>query len=143
VIAKKDTFLRVRGSTSFLMPQADPAPRDLRTAICRAAIGRCPNCGQGSLFRIYLKQVDQCAVCGEPYKHIRAEDAPPWLTILIVGHIIVPLILIVETSTTWPAWLEMMIWPIASISLALAILPRAKGAFLALLWTTRAPGSER
>jgi len=62
---------------------------------------------------------------------------------LIVGHIIVPLILIVETSTTWPAWLEMMIWPIASISLALAILPRAKGAFLALLWTTRAPGSER
>ena len=59
-------------------------------AVGRGFSGRCPNCGKSKLFRGYLKQVDACPVCGERWGHIRADDAPPWLTILIVGHIIIP-----------------------------------------------------
>ena len=44
-------------------------------------MGKCPNCGAGALFRSYLKQVDHCAVCGESYGKIHADDGPPWLTI--------------------------------------------------------------
>lgn len=106
-------------------------------------MGRCPNCGKGKLFRAYLKQVDQCAVCGELYGHIRSDDAAPWLTILIVGHIIVPVALSVESRSLLPNWLSMSLWPLLAVGLALIVLPRAKALFLTVIWSTRSPGSER
>ena len=120
----------------------DPDHIDLLYAIWRGARRRCPRCGQGALFKSYLKQVDTCAVCQEEYAHIRADDAPPWLTILVVGHIVVPLIFVVNSSFTWPNWLVMVVWPIVTAALALVVLPRAKGIFIAIIWATRAPGSE-
>lgn len=111
-------------------------------AAWRALCGRCPNCGEGRLFAGYLKQVDACANCGEAFGHIRADDAPPWLTILVVGHIIVPLAVTIETFDLWPTWVAMTLWPSVALALTLAVLPRAKGVFLAAIWLTRAPGSE-
>src|SRR5215471_19038904 len=58
------------------MTAANRSPRDARTALLRGFKCRCPNCGQGKLFRAYLKVVDRCAVCGEDYSHQRADDAP-------------------------------------------------------------------
>ena len=129
----------VTGATSV----DDPRQIDLPRAIWRGALRRCPRCGRGVLFKSYLKQVDACAVCHEEYAHIRADDAPPWLTILIVGHIVVPLIFVVNSWFFWPNWLVMLVWPIVTAALALTVLPRAKGIFIAIIWATRAPGSER
>lgn len=113
------------------------------TVISRALLGRCPNCGRGKLFASYLKQVDRCPVCGEHYGHIRSDDAAPWLTILVVGHLLVPMIFAVERRASWPNWLSMTVWPLMALALTLAILPRAKAVFLSIIWATRAPGSER
>ena len=113
------------------------------TAALRGMAGRCPNCGEGRLFRSYLKQVDQCAVCGEAWGHIRADDAPPWLTILVVGHIIVPAAMAVESRGLLPFWASMTLWPVLALALSLLILPRAKGVFIAVIWKTRAQGSEQ
>jgi uncharacterized protein (DUF983 family) len=129
----------VNGATSV----GDPRQIDLPRAIWRGALRRCPRCGRGVLFKSYLKQVDACATCHEEYAHIRADDAPPWLTILIVGHIVVPLIFVVNSWFFWPNWLVMLVWPIVTAALALTVLPRAKGIFIAIIWATRAPGSER
>lgn len=123
-------------------PLSDPEHIDLRHAIWRGVRRCCPHCGRGALFKSYLKQVDVCAICHETYAHIRADDAPPWLTILVVGHIVVPLIFIVNSWFIWPNWLVMLVWPIITAALALTILPRAKGVFIAIIWATRAPGSE-
>ncbi len=112
-------------------------------AVWRAIRGRCPSCGRGRLFKSYLKQVDVCEACGEPFAHIRADDAPPWLTILVVGHLVVPAAVAVERFALWPTWLAMTVWPLLALALALIILPRAKGLFLAAIWLTRGPGSER
>lgn len=112
-------------------------------AVWRGISGRCPNCGKGRLFRAYLKQVDACAVCGEPWGHIRADDAPPWLTILIVGHIIIPAAMTVESHDLLPFWASMTLWPLLALVLSLLILPRAKGAFIATIWQLRAHGSEQ
>ena len=71
--------------------------RDTATAMRRGFFGRCPNCGQGKLFRAFLKVADKCAVCGEDFSHHRADDAPAYFNIVIVGHIVVPLALAVET----------------------------------------------
>ena len=108
----------------------------------RALLGRCPCCGKGQLFRTYLKQVENCSVCGEFFGAIRADDAAPWLTIIIVGHVFLPLMLYFEAGTSIPAWVAACGWSAFFIALSLAILPRAKGLFIAILWQTKAPGAN-
>lgn len=100
----------------------------------RGLAGRCPRCGIGKLFKGYLKQVESCCACGETYGHIRADDGPAWLTILLVGHIIVPILLEVEKDATWPMWVPMVLWPGLAVVLSLLILPLAKGLFITILW---------
>ena len=81
----------------------------LKTAAGRALLGRCPCCGQGKLMRSYLKQVENCAVCGESFGQIRADDAAPWLTIILVGHVFLPLAFMVNVD--WmPTWAAMLMW---------------------------------
>ena len=82
------------------MAVANKSARRSRTrprgpALWRGFLCRCPNCGEGALFRAYLKPVDNCAVCGEDMSHQRADDAPPYFTMVIVGHIVVPIMLAV------------------------------------------------
>lgn len=113
------------------------------SAIGRGLVRRCPNYGCGRLFRSYLNPTGACADCGETYSHIRTDDAAPWLTILLVGHIIGPTLLIVERAAAWPSWVSMTVWPSIILELTLGILPIAKGAFLNIIWCTRSPGSER
>jgi|SRR6185312_10413677 uncharacterized protein (DUF983 family) len=117
-----------------------PQPRDLRTAMLRSLLGRCPNCGTGKLMKSYLKQVDACAHCGESFGQIRADDAPPWLTILIVGHVVIPFAMSIEAYALWPEWAAMVIWPVVAAAMSIALLPRAKALFIAIIWATRAPG---
>lgn len=115
----------------------------LWTALKRSLSGRCPHCGEGRLFASYLNQVEHCSVCEEPFGHIRSDDAAPWLTILIVGHIVVPLLLAVEREVQWPEWFSMTFWPAITLLLALLVLPRAKALFVAIIWATEASGSEK
>src|SRR5471030_2466989 len=82
----------------------------MKLAARRAILARCPCCGKGQLFRTYLKQVENCSVCGEFFGAIRADDAAPWLTIIIVGHIFLPLMLYFEAGTTIPAWVAACGW---------------------------------
>lgn len=106
-------------------------------------MGRCPNCGQGKLFASYLKPVDNCAICGEAYGHIRSDDAAPWLTVLVVGILGVPAVLAVESHTAWPTWVSSVLWPVFGVALALLVLPRSKAVLISLIWFTHAPGSDR
>ena len=113
------------------------------TAIYRGALGRCPRCGQGRLLHRYLKMVDRCSVCGEPFGHYRTDDAAPWLTILVVGHITVPIILICEMNFQLPLALAFAIYLPLIAGLTLFLLPRCKGIMAAVLWVTKAEGSEK
>ena len=97
----------------------------LKTAVARALMGKCPHCGKGKLMKSYLKQVENCSVCGESFGQIRADDAAPWLTIILVGHIFLPLAFLVNVD--WmPLWAAMSMWSLCFAAIALAILPRAK-----------------
>src|SRR5690606_36421697 len=58
---------------------ATAAPRDWLLAIKRGLRGRCPNCGEGRIFRSFLKVSDSCPVCGEALHHHRADDLPAYL----------------------------------------------------------------
>jgi uncharacterized protein (DUF983 family) len=112
-----------------------------KIAALRAVTGRCPCCGLGKLYRAYLKQVENCAACGEKFGHIRADDAAPWLTLIVLGHIFLPLILLFNWD--WmPLYPAMIAMSALLMVLALVLLPFAKALFLAILWRTKAPGCE-
>ncbi|NWH09505.1 MAG: DUF983 domain-containing protein [Alphaproteobacteria bacterium] len=111
-------------------------------AIFNGARLRCPACGQGRLFRAYLKPVDLCASCGERLGHIRADDGPAWLAILIVGHVVLGALFATEMRLGWPLWLSISVWSFSAIVLTLLLLPVCKGIFIGALWAMQAPGSE-
>ncbi|HKK22870.1 MAG TPA: DUF983 domain-containing protein, partial [Pseudohaliea sp.] len=81
------------------------------TAIRRGLKRRCPSCGEGRAFAGYLRTAEACGRCGTPLGQIRADDFPPYLTIFVVGHIVVPLLLMVEQTYQWPYELHMLVWP--------------------------------
>ena len=104
------------------------------TGLKRGFLGRCPNCGDGKLFRRYLKVDPVCAVCQHDNAQYPADDAPPYFTILIVGHIVVPLLLLLEQRVAPPSWVHMAIWLPVILVLSLWLLPRVKGALIGLQW---------
>jgi uncharacterized protein (DUF983 family) len=117
--------------------------RDRWQAVKRGFGLRCPNCGEGHLFRAYLKVNDTCPACGEELFHHRADDAPPYLTILVVGHIVGALMLLVEEiDDTLPIWIHMVVWPLLTLGLCLLLLPRFKGGLIAYQWALRMHGFE-
>jgi uncharacterized protein (DUF983 family) len=108
--------------------------RSVLLSLLRGARLTCPACGKGAMFRRYLKVADNCPHCGEALHHHRADDAPPYFTIVIVGHVVVGLMLAVEIAYRPPLWLHAAIWLPLTLLLALLLLPPIKGALVGLQW---------
>lgn len=129
-------------TSSFPLPPGPAAPeappsreaRSLFQALWRGARLRCPRCGRGRLFSGYLATAERCPACGEELHHHRADDAPPYLTILTTGHVVVPLIISTEVAWAPPVWVHMALWLPLVAGLSLFMLPRFKGAVIALQW---------
>jgi uncharacterized protein (DUF983 family) len=117
--------------------------RRLGQAMWRGFRCRCPNCGEGALFRAYLKPVDNCADCGEDMTPQRADDAPPYFTMVIVGHIVVPIMLTVALATEWSNLTHMMIWLPLTAALTVGLLQPVKGATIALQWALYMHGFDK
>ena len=93
------------------------------------------------MFRAYLKVADKCAVCGEEFHHQRADDAPPYVTMVIVGHGIIALYLLAEDyGPALPAIVQFLIFCTIGLGMCLALLPRVKGALIGLQWALRMHG---
>jgi uncharacterized protein (DUF983 family) len=124
--------------------QAAPAleKRSVLQAMGRGALGRCPNCGRGKLFRRYIKVAEECPACAEQLHHHRADDAPPYFTIFIAGHLIVPMMLWTETAFQPPLWAHMAIFIPATVAMCLLLLPVVKGAIVGLQWALRMHGFD-
>lgn len=121
------------------IPAALP-DRPVWRSMLRGACLRCPACGYGRLFRAYLKVNDVCPACGEELFHHRADDAPPYFTITILGHILLPLIwwsaLTVDVPPLW-FW---GFWVAVILASCMAMLPVVKGALVGLQWSRRMHG---
>jgi uncharacterized protein (DUF983 family) len=116
--------------------------RDLWTAMKRGFRGRCPRCGEGKLFRAFLKVDNSCSVCGLDYTPHRADDLPAYLVIVIVGHIMIPLILWIETDYSPPVWLQLSIYLPLTLIASLALLQPVKGAVVGFQWALRMHGFD-
>ena len=116
--------------------------RDLWTAMKRGFMCRCPRCGQGKLFRAFLKVDDHCKTCGLDYTPHRADDLPAYLVIVIVGHIVVPVVLWVETNYSPAIWLQMAIYLPFTFLSSLLLLQPVKGAVVGFQWALRMHGFD-
>jgi uncharacterized protein (DUF983 family) len=117
-------------------------PRDLRRSLLRGFFGRCPNCGRGAMFRKFLKVNDYCPKCGEALHHQRADDAPPYFVMLILGHLIIPIVLAVEMAFAPPYWLHAVLWGPITIAAALIMLTPVKGTIVAVQWANYMHGFD-
>ena len=106
----------------------------LGLALKRGLCGRCPACGEGHLFRAFVKVADQCTACGEPFRHHRADDFPAYLVIVLVGHIVVPLATWIEIAYTPSYWVHAALWGPMVLALAVGLLQPIKGAIVAMQW---------
>ncbi|KPP86045.1 MAG: hypothetical protein HLUCCO07_04395 [Rhodobacteraceae bacterium HLUCCO07] len=117
-----------------------PPERLLKPALLRGWRRCCPNCGSGPLLKGYLKVRDSCTVCSEDLSHQRADDGPAYLTILIVGHIMAPLLHIVFVQFRPEPLVLFTIFAIGCVALSLYLLPRLKGAVVGFQWARRMHG---
>ncbi|WP_298257620.1 DUF983 domain-containing protein [uncultured Litoreibacter sp.] len=114
--------------------------REVKPALLRGWKQKCPSCGQAPIFSSFLKVRDECPVCHEQLSHHRADDGPAYLTILIVGHIIGPLLLWSFVNFEPDPLMIAIIFTIGSVALSLYLLPRLKGAVVAMQWAKRMHG---
>jgi uncharacterized protein (DUF983 family) len=126
---------------SGIVPEASNRPT--AQAMWKGFRCRCPHCGEGKLFRAFLKPVDACERCGERMDGHRSDDLPPYVTIMIVGHVIVPIILAVEMSTNpWPMWIYFAVFLPLTLLGTIALMQPVKGAIIGLQWGLRLHGFD-
>lgn len=99
----------------------------------RGAAGHCPACGTGKLFAGWLRITPMCRICQAPLGEIRADDAPPYFTILIVAHLVVGLLVLLERTLALSIATEMMIFLPGTLLLTLALIRPVKGATVGLM----------
>lgn len=117
-------------SAAFPTPPARPRRRSL----ARGFLRRCPACGRAPLFAGYLRVRPACGGCGQALEPYRADDAPAYVTVAIIGHAAIFGVLLTEQSWAPPIWLQAAIWLPATLIATLALLPRVKGALIGLQW---------
>ncbi len=122
---------------------ADLVERETKPAMLRGWRRKCPNCGTGPLLKGYLKVRDTCEVCSEELHHHRADDGPAYVTILVCGHLLAPLIMFVFETWRPNTFVMTVGFVVAFVALALYLLPRIKGVFVGLQWAKRMHGFGR
>ena len=95
---------------------------------------KCPQCGSGPLLSGYLTVNDTCTVCSEELHHHRADDGPAYLTILLVGHLMAPLLHMIFVCFRPEPLVLFTVFAVGCVGLSLYLLPRLKGAMIGFQW---------
>lgn len=114
--------------------------RPVKPAVWRGWRRKCPQCGTGPLMKSYLKVRESCPVCGEELHHQRADDGPAYLTILVVGHLMVPFFHYGFTIFRPEPMVLFSVIAILAVALSLYLLPRFKGLMVGVQWAKRMHG---
>ena len=113
-------------------PPPWPVP-PLLVTLRRGLVGRCPGCGDSPLFRGFLKITPVCPKCGAPLGLARADDAPPYFSILITGHIVVPPLVLLQRAPELSNWELAAIFLPLTAALSIGLLRPVKGALVGVM----------
>src|SRR6202171_50457 len=124
------------------LESAPAEKRNVWSAMKRGFRGRCPRCGEGKLFRAFLKVGNNCSACDLDFTPHRADDLPAYLVIVIVGHLVVPTVLWIETNYSPPVPLQLAIYLPFTLIASLLLLQPVKGAVVGMQWALRMHGFD-
>ncbi|MFY9238018.1 MAG: DUF983 domain-containing protein [Roseovarius sp.] len=130
----------MRNTSPPMATPASSAERALWPALRRGFRCKCPNCGSGPLLKSYLTIRDACTVCRQDFSGHRADDGPAYLTILIVGHLMAPLLHIAFVQFRPEPLVLFAVFALGCVTLSLYLLPRLKGAIVAFQWARQMHG---
>lgn len=69
-----------------------------------------------------------------------ADDFPPYIVILLLGHILAPVAIAIDSRFSPPLWMFGIYGSLVIIALALAMLQPVKGGVIAWQWALRMQG---
>lgn len=96
--------------------------------------GRCPECGEGRLFKSFLSFVDNCAACGADFTDEDAGDGPAVFVIFAIGIFIIPIALGFHMALTPPPFVTFIIWTPIIIGVSLWLLRKMRGVLFNIAW---------
>lgn len=109
-------------------------PHSLGAAMRRGLAGKCPRCGATHFFAHFLKPEPHCRMCGQDWTLHAADDFPPYVAILVTGHVMAPVMIVLGASNGLPTWALVLIAVVMAATMLMAMLQPAKGAIIALQW---------
>lgn len=118
----------------------DFGPRPMWRSMLRGFAGKCPQCGDGSIFDGFLKVAANCPSCGEDLHHHRADDLPAYLNIFVVGHVVIGFMMIVMTWKLMGMWTTTIVTMLLCVIAAFALMRPLKGMVVGLQWALRMHG---
>jgi uncharacterized protein (DUF983 family) len=109
-------------------------PATFSQALLRGVRSRCPRCGEGQLFRKWLKPCERCPVCTMDLTPQRADDLPAYIAMIVTGHLMAPLIIMLSADFGMsPVPMIAILVPLA-VAMMLGMLQPAKGGVIAVQW---------
>ncbi|MEZ5814570.1 MAG: DUF983 domain-containing protein [Alphaproteobacteria bacterium] len=101
---------------------------------------KCPQCKTGNLYKpgLTMDLREQCENCGLDFTKNDSADGPAVFLIFILGVLLVPMALILDSMFHWPLWLHAVIWGIAAVTLTVGALRPLKAYIIALQFKHRA-----
>ena len=116
------------------------AARDWKKAVLVGMADSCPSCGQAPLFARGLRTVPSCPVCKQDWSAQRADDFPAYLVILVLGHVLVPIVVMANMAWDLPLWPQIIGWCLLAALIAVLMIRPAKGAVIGAQWALRMGG---
>jgi uncharacterized protein (DUF983 family) len=95
---------------------------------------RCPNCGEGPVYRGYLKFRQKCETCGADLTIADTGDGASFFVMFVALIFIAPTAMFVELIFSPPTWAHMLIWPPVIVGFCMILLRPFKAILFALQW---------
>ena len=109
-------------------------PATYGQAALRGARCRCPRCGEGRLFRKWLKPLERCPACMLDLTPQRADDFPAYIAMIVTAHLMAPVIIMLSKDFAMGVLgMFAIVVPLALVMM-LAMLQPAKGGVIATQW---------
>ena len=109
-------------------------PQNFPAALLRGFLGKCPRCGEGKLFRAWLKPKDHCPSCALDLREQRSDDFPAYVSIFVTGHLLAPILIMLGSDFALSTFAILAITLPLAVVFMLATLQPAKGGVIALQW---------
>lgn len=108
--------------------------RPLGQAMFRGFRGKCPCCGETSIFDGPLSIKAECEACGQDYTHHRADDLPAYLNIFIVGHVVIGFAMVMMSYKFMGMWATTFTTALLCVLVGLVLMRPLKGMIVGNQW---------